>query len=200
MEAFGLYVRGSSYDQREDLHRQVFRLAAWAADVGGQVVDVAAEVGSGMKSSHTKIRRMLADPKITGVMVEHRDRLGRMRVELIEAVRSAHGRRLVVLDDGEVDDDLVRCRSSLRSACAVQRGTVRQRPSTTHSTTSDPPVLAAEVASHEQKPEYVSWTARLFLQQRRVRPHHRLWWPEWDLPTMASAAHATMTARSGAHG
>jgi putative resolvase len=31
-----------------------------------------------------------------------------MNAELVEAALSAHGRRLVVLDDGEVDDDLVR--------------------------------------------------------------------------------------------
>ena len=37
----------------------------------------------------------------------HRDRLTRMNTELVEAALSAHGRRLVVLDDGEVADDLV---------------------------------------------------------------------------------------------
>ncbi|MDT0470491.1 recombinase family protein, partial [Streptomyces gibsoniae] len=42
------------------------------------------------------------------VVVEHKDRLGRMNVELIEAALSATGRQLVVLDDGEVEDDLVR--------------------------------------------------------------------------------------------
>jgi putative resolvase len=31
-----------------------------------------------------------------------------MDVELVEAALSAHGRRLVILDDGEVEDDLVR--------------------------------------------------------------------------------------------
>lgn len=31
-----------------------------------------------------------------------------MNVELVEAALSATGRRLVVLDDGEVEDDLVR--------------------------------------------------------------------------------------------
>ncbi len=40
--------------------------------------------------------------------VEHRDRLGRMNTELVESALAAHGRRLVVLDGGEVDDDLVR--------------------------------------------------------------------------------------------
>jgi putative resolvase len=49
----------------------------------------------------------LADPKVTIVVVEHRDRLARMNAELVEAALSAHGRRLVVVDDGEVTDDLV---------------------------------------------------------------------------------------------
>ena len=106
--AYGLYARVSSHDQKGDLDRQVARLTAWAADAGGQVVRVEAEVGSGMNGSRTKVRRLLADPKVTAVVVEHRDRLGCMNTELVESALSAHGRGLVVLDDGEVDDDLVR--------------------------------------------------------------------------------------------
>lgn len=105
---YGLYARVSSHDQKPDLDRQVARLTAWAADAGGQVVRVEAEVGSGMNGSRAKVRRLLADPKVTTVVVEHRDRLGRMNTELAESALSAHGRSLVVLDDGEVDDDLVR--------------------------------------------------------------------------------------------
>ena len=60
-----------------------------------------------MNGARTKVRRLLSDPKVTTVVVEHRDRLGRMNTELVEAALSAHGRRLVVIDDGEVDDDLV---------------------------------------------------------------------------------------------
>lgn len=106
--AFGLYARVSSHDQKADLDRQVARLSGWAAQAGGQVVRVEAEVGSGMNGSRSKVRRLLADPKVTVVVVEHRDRLGRMNTELVEAALSAHGRRLVVLDSGEVTDDLVR--------------------------------------------------------------------------------------------
>nr|WP_313774537.1 IS607 family transposase [Mycobacterium sp.] len=106
--AFGLYARVSSHDQKSDLDRQVARLSTWAAQAGGQVVRVEAEIGSGMNGSRSKVRRLLADPTVTTVVVEHRDRLGRMNTELVEAALSAHGRRLVVLDDGEVDDDLVR--------------------------------------------------------------------------------------------
>lgn len=105
---FGLYARVSSHDQKSDLDRQVARLTSWAALAGGRVVRVEAEVGSGVNGARTRVRRLLADPKVTVVVVEHRDRLGRMNTELVEAALSAHGRRLVVLDDGEVHEDLVR--------------------------------------------------------------------------------------------
>ncbi len=105
--AFGLYARVSSHDQKSDLDRQVARLTGWAAEVGGTVARVEAEVGSGMNGSRAKVRRLLADPRVTTVVVEHRDRLGRMNTELVESALAAHGRRLVVLDDGEVGDDLV---------------------------------------------------------------------------------------------
>jgi putative resolvase len=104
----GLYARVSSHDQRADLDRQVARLSDSAARAGWSVVRVEAEVGSGMNGSRSKLRRLLADPKVTTVVVEHRDRLARTNAELVEAALSAQGRRLVVLDDGEVTDDLVR--------------------------------------------------------------------------------------------
>ena len=61
----------------------------------------------------------MADAKVTVVVVEHRDRLGRMNTELVEAALSAQGRSLMVLDPGEVDDDLVRDMTEvLTSFCA----------------------------------------------------------------------------------
>ena len=115
----GLYARVSSHDQKADLDRQVARLSAWAAQAGGMVVRVEAEVGSGMNGGRSKARRLLADPAVTVVVVEHRDRLGRMNTELVESALGAHGRRLVVLDAGEVADDLVRDMTEvLTSFCA----------------------------------------------------------------------------------
>ncbi|MCX4638384.1 IS607 family transposase [Streptomyces sp. RPA4-5] len=104
----GLYARVSSHDQKTDLERQVARLSAWAAKAGHRVVRVEAEIASGMNGCRSKARRLLADSQVTTVVVERKDRLGRMNVELVEAVLSATGRRLLVLDDGEVEDDLVR--------------------------------------------------------------------------------------------
>jgi putative resolvase len=104
----GLYARVSSHDQKPDLERQTARLSAWAAKAGQKVVRIESEIASGMNGCRAKARRLLADPAVTTVVVEHKDRLGRMNVELIEAALSATGRRLVVLDDGEVEDDRVR--------------------------------------------------------------------------------------------
>ena len=106
--AAGLYARVSSHDQREDLERQVARMSDWAAKAGTRVVRVESEVGSGMNGARPKVRRLLADPRVSVVVVEHRDRLGRMNTELVEAALATAGRRLVVLDGGEVTDDLVR--------------------------------------------------------------------------------------------
>lgn len=72
-----------------------------------------------MSGARGKVRRLLADPEVTDVVVEHRDRLGGMNTELVEAALSAYGRRLVVLDNGEADDDLVRDMVDvLTSSCA----------------------------------------------------------------------------------
>ena len=107
-DGVGLYARVSSSDQRSDLDRQMARLFEWAAGSGLRVVCSESEVASGMNGKRTKLRRLLADPKVRTVVVERRDRLGRMNTELIEAALAAHGRQLVVIDDTEIDDDLVR--------------------------------------------------------------------------------------------
>jgi putative resolvase len=98
----------SSHEQRTDLNRQVARLSHWAAKAGWKVACVETEVASGMNGRRPRLRRLLADPSVQTVVVTHRDRLARINTELVEAALAAHGRRLVVLDDGEVADDLIR--------------------------------------------------------------------------------------------
>ncbi len=71
-----LYARVSSSDQREDLQRQVGRLAAWATAQGLGVTATVSEVGSGLNGSCGKLERLLADPAAGTVVVEHRERLG----------------------------------------------------------------------------------------------------------------------------
>jgi putative resolvase len=59
------------------LDRQLARLAEGAAKAGQPVVGVEAEVGSGMNGARWKLRRLLANPEVTVLVVEHRDRLAR---------------------------------------------------------------------------------------------------------------------------
>jgi putative resolvase len=103
-----LYARVSAHDQRADLDRQVARLSGWAARHGVGVAEVVTEVGSGLSGRRPRLRRLLADPQATTIVVEHRDRLARFGVEYLEAALSAQGRRLVAVDPSEATDDLVR--------------------------------------------------------------------------------------------
>ncbi len=103
-----LYARVSSHDQRADLDRQVAMLTAWAIGQGFAVAEVVTEVGSGVNSERPRLRRLLADPQATTIVVEHRDRLARFGVEHLEAALSAQGRKLLVVDPGERTDDLMR--------------------------------------------------------------------------------------------
>ena len=114
-----VYARVSFSDQREDLDRQVGRVAAWATQQGLGVTSTVGEVGLGLSGSRSKLKRLLGDPAIGIVVVEHRERLARFGVEYVEAALRAQGRRLVVVEDRQVDDDLVRdVTEVLTSMCA----------------------------------------------------------------------------------
>src|SRR5260370_1916094 len=102
-----VYARVSSHDQRADLDRQVARLGGGATGQGLMVGEVVCEVGSGMNGSRPKSRRILSDPSVTVIVVEHRDRLARFGVEQLESALAAAGRRVLVSDPGETSDDLV---------------------------------------------------------------------------------------------
>jgi len=102
-----LYARVSSHDQRNDLDRQLARLSQYAAEHDLHVVESVAEVCSGLNGKRRKLLRLLSDAKIGAVVVEHRDRFARFGSEYLEAALAASGRRLIVVDASERNDDLV---------------------------------------------------------------------------------------------
>jgi putative resolvase len=102
------YARVSAHDQRGDLDRQISRVVRWASSQRLAVDQVVTEVGSGLNGRRPKLARLLADPTVTTIVVEHRDRLARFGVEQLQAALAAQRRRIVVADDGETTDDLVR--------------------------------------------------------------------------------------------
>lgn len=101
------YARVSSNDQKNDLQRQGDRLKAFAFNMGVDAPEVVTEVGSGMNGKRRKLNKLLADPTVTTIIVEHQDRLACMNVGLVESALKAQGRRILVVDDTECDDDLV---------------------------------------------------------------------------------------------
>ena len=103
-----VYARVSSADQKADLDRQVARVTAWATHQHIPVDTVVTEVGSALNGHRRKFLALLRDPAVTRIVVEHRDRFCRFGAEYVQAALAAQGRELVVVDSGEVDDDLVR--------------------------------------------------------------------------------------------
>ncbi len=92
---------------KSDLDRQIARLVAYASQQGWAVTRAISEIGPGLNGHRPKLMRLLSDPKVDAIVVEHRDRLMRFGFEYVEAARSCQGRRIVVVDPGEVKDDLI---------------------------------------------------------------------------------------------
>jgi predicted site-specific integrase-resolvase len=102
-----LYGRVSSLDQKTDLMRQLDRLRLFACGKGLEQVEIIEEIGSGLNGHRIKLLRILSDPGVQRIVVEHRDRLARFGVEYIEAALKAQGRELIIIEAGEQKLDIV---------------------------------------------------------------------------------------------
>ena len=118
-DVVAVYARMSSTAERVDLDRRVAGVTTWATGRSLTVSRVVSEVGSAFDGCGKKFLALLRDPAVTTVVVEYRDRFARFGGEYVEAALTAHGRRLLVVDPAEVDDDLVRdVTEILTSLCA----------------------------------------------------------------------------------
>lgn len=101
------------------LDSQVARVLAYANSRGLSVSSTITEVGSGLNGHRPKLMKLLQDPQITTIVVEHRDRLMRFGFEYVEAALASQGRRVLVVDPAELKDDPVQDMISvLTSFCA----------------------------------------------------------------------------------
>ncbi|MEV0273720.1 IS607 family transposase [Hamadaea sp. NPDC050747] len=114
-----VYARVPSADQKSDLDRQVARVTVWATSQRLGVDRVVTEVGSAVNGHSKKFLALLRDPAVSTIVVEHRDRFARFGAEYVEAALAAQGRRLLIVDPTEVEDDLVQdVTEILTSLCA----------------------------------------------------------------------------------
>ena len=102
-----LYARVSSADQKSDLERQVQRLRDYAAARGYQVAKEVTEIASGLNDSRPKFLKLLADPTIGTIIVEHKDRSTRFGWNYITTLMEAQGRRMEAVFPDETKDELV---------------------------------------------------------------------------------------------
>jgi predicted site-specific integrase-resolvase len=106
---------------------------------------VVTEVGSALDGHRKRFLALLRDPSVTTIVVEHRGRFARFGAGYVEAALAAQGRRLLVVDPVEVDDDLVRdVTEFLTSLCARRYGrgaaAYRARRAVEAATVGDVPV------------------------------------------------------------
>jgi len=114
------YARVSSSDQKADLERQVVKLLEFANAQGLSIGKTVKEIGSGLNGKRRELIKILSDPNVTTIIVEHRDRLTRFGFEFIEAALRAQGRCILVVEEREVDDDLVRDMTEVLTSLAVR--------------------------------------------------------------------------------
>ncbi len=102
-----VYARVSSSDQKSDLDRQIARVIAIVTQQGFTVSKTVTEIGSGLNGHRPKLMRLLGNSSIKIIAVEHKDRLMRFGYEYVESALHSQGRRLIVIDNKELKDDLV---------------------------------------------------------------------------------------------
>ena len=61
-----------------------------------------------MNGNRRRLRRLVADHTVSTIVVEHRECLCRFGFEYVEAALAGRGARILVMEDSELEDDLVR--------------------------------------------------------------------------------------------
>lgn len=96
-----IYGRVSAAENKSNLESQISRLQDYCAAKGWQVSQVVKEIGSGVNDSRPKLLKLLTDPTITIIVVEHKDRLTRFGFNYIDQLLAMQGRRVEVINQAE---------------------------------------------------------------------------------------------------
>ena len=128
-----LYARVSSADQKDNATRQMERLRAYAAARGYQVTAEVTEIASGLNDERPKLKKLLTNPKIGVLVVEHRDRLTRFGYGYIATLLEQQGRRVEAMypsdtgaDGDELVDDFVAVITSMAARIYGRRNSKRR--------------------------------------------------------------------------
>jgi len=96
-----VYARVSAKEFKDNLESQAQRLVSYCAAKGYQLSAIIKEIGSGVNDTRPKFLKMLTDPTITVIVVEHSDRFTRFGFTMIEKLLAMQGRRIEVVNMAE---------------------------------------------------------------------------------------------------
>ena len=103
-----IYARVSNSENKKNLDTQAERLVAWCTMQGWSGVQVVKECGSGVNDQRPGFLALLADPSITHIVVEHKDRASRFGVAYIQTLLAVQQRELVVVNSAQTaEEDLM---------------------------------------------------------------------------------------------
>jgi predicted site-specific integrase-resolvase len=96
-----IYTRVSAAENKSNLEAQAGRLQDYCAAKGWVVTQVVKEIGSGINDNRPKLLKLLTDPPVTLIVVEHKDRLTRFGFNYIEQLLTMQGRRIEVINQAD---------------------------------------------------------------------------------------------------
>ena len=105
------YARVSSTTQKDDLERQKQLIHSYAKDKGYGEVQILSDVGSGLnekRKGFLKLLEMVAERKVSKVIIVYEDRLTRFGFETLRKMFQAFGTEIEVINSEEkAQDELV---------------------------------------------------------------------------------------------
>jgi putative resolvase len=93
-----IYTRVSAAENKDNLEGQANRLRDYCAAKGYPVAWVVKEIGSGVNDTRPKLIKLLTDPTVRVIVVEHKDRLTRFGYNYLEQLLKMQGRRIEVIN------------------------------------------------------------------------------------------------------
>jgi len=101
----------------------------YCAAKGYQVAAVVKEIGSGVNDTRPKLLKLLIDPTVGQIVVEHKDRLTRFGFNYIEPLLAMPGRKINLAENGK-EDLIQEFVSMVTSFCARLYGQRRSKRKT----------------------------------------------------------------------
>jgi len=127
-----IYTRVSASENKDNLETQAKRLMDYCAAKGYPIAACVKEIGSGVNDTRPKLMKLITDPTIQLIVVEHKDRLTRFGFNYLEKLLAMQGRRIEVINGVDVGkEDLIQdFVSIITSFCARLYGQRRSKRKT----------------------------------------------------------------------